>query len=152
MATTNASADDLTVALKPLTISLSDSELEFFLNAMCQVANGKLGTDYTKANEPEYVKIAIIYYAVEDIIINIFFDENIDTVRWRFNDVEIQHGQNAFAIRDMATKKRQFADFMLNIKGINVKSRVSYNDYQTAMAGRPDGYYYGVESTGVENV
>ena len=72
-------------------------------------------------------------------------------MRWRFNDVEIYHGQNAFAIRDMAKKKREFADYMLNIKGISVKSRISYNDYQTAMAGRPDGYYYGVDSTEVEN-
>ena len=143
MATTNASADEVRVALKPYTTSLKDEDIEFRIEQGCHVVNGRLGTDYTASTEDLYVKHAIIFYTVFIIIDTVFFDETLSTVSWRFNDIEMEHAQHAFAIRDFALANIDLANTILSKKGITVLSYNSYKEWETKKAGRPDGYYYG---------
>jgi len=150
VATSNATVDDVRVALKPFTTDLSDSEIEFHIEQATQIVNGKIGKDYTLSNEPTAVKHAIILYAVYLIISNVFFDETLTTVSWRFNDIEIEHAQNAFAIRDFALKKLELADVIISGLGSTYTSVISYKTWETKQAGRPEDYYYEEESVNTE--
>ena len=142
MATTNATADEVRVALKPYSTSLEDEDIEFRIEQACHVVNGRLGTDYNASTEDLYVKHAIIFYTVFIIIDTVFFDETLSTVSWRFNDMEIEHAQHAFAIRDFARANIDLANTILSKKGMNVLSVTSYKEWETKKAGRPEGYYY----------
>lgn len=150
MATTNATADEVRVALKPYTTSLTDDEIEFRIEQACHVVNGRLGTDYTTSTEDLYVKHAIIFYTVFIIIDTVFFDETLSTVSWRFNDIEMEHAKHAFAIRDFAMANLELANTMLSKKGINILAYNSYKDWDTKLAGRPDGHYYTESGTSVD--
>jgi len=143
MATTNATADDVRVALKPYTSTLEDEDIVFRIEQACHIVNGRLGTDYTASTEDLFVKHAIIFYTVFVIIDTVFFDETLSTVSWRFNDMQVEHAQHAFAIRDFARANIDLANTILAKKGINVLSYNSYKEWATKQAGRPDGYYYG---------
>jgi len=72
----------------------------------------------------------------------VFFDETLTTVSWRFKDIEIDHAQNAFAIRDFAMENLNLANTMLGTIGISILSANSYKEWETKKAGRPDGHYY----------
>ena len=149
MATTNATTDEVRVALKPLTTTLEEEEIEWKIDAACELVNTMISSTYTRENEPTNIKFAIVYYAAYDIIMTIFFDENLDTIRWRWNDVEIEHGQNAFAIRDFAFKLEDRARRYLTRMGTGVKSATSTKSWETKSAGRPEGYYYSEDSVDV---
>lgn len=142
MATTNATADEVRVAFKPYSTSLEDEDIEFRIEQACHVVNAQIGTDYTASTEDLYVKHAIIFYTVFIIIDTVFFDETLSTVSWRFNDIEMEHAQHAFAIRDFARANIGMANTLLSKKGIKVLSYNSYKVWETKKAGRPDGYYY----------
>lgn len=150
MASTNATVDEVKIALKPLTTSLTDEEIQQRIEVQCQVVNQLIGQEYSTEDEPINVKWAIVYFTVYDIITTIFFDENLTSLRWKWNDVEIQHGQNSFAIRDFALNQLQMGKMLLIGEGIAVKSAVSYKEWETKTAGRPDGYYYEEETIRTE--
>lgn len=149
MATTNATIDEVRVALKPLTTTLTDEEIEWKIEAACELINTMIGSSYTRTTEPTNVKYAITYFTAYDIIMTIFFDENLDTIRWRWNDVEIEHGQNAFAIRDFAFRLEDRAKRYITRMGSGVKSATSTKTWETKSAGRPENYYYGEDSVDI---
>jgi len=151
MATTNATVDEVRVALKPLTTTLSDEEIQMRLDIQTQLVNQIIGKSYTTETEPTNVKWAIVYYTTYDIVTTIFFDENLTTLRWRFNDVEIEHGQNAFAIRDMADRHLDKGKMLLKGMGINVRSATSHKEWETKAAGRTADHYYGEDSIEVDS-
>jgi len=150
MATTNATADEVRVALKPYSSTLNDEDIEFRIEQACHIVNGILGTDYNASTEDLFVKHAIIFYTVFIIIDTVFFDETLSTISWRFNDMEVEHAQHAFAIRDFARANIDLANAILSKKGIKVLSYNSYKDWGTKKAGRPDGYYYEDEGVSVD--
>jgi hypothetical protein len=151
MATTNATVDEVRVALKPLTTTLTDDEVQMRLDIQTQLVNQIIGQSYTTETEPSNVKWAIVYYTIHDIVTTIFFDENLTTLRWRFNDVEIEHGQNAFAIRDMADRHLERGKSLLTGMGCNVKSATSHKEWETKLSGRTAGTYYEEDSIEVDS-
>ena len=150
MAVTNATADEVRVALKPLTSSLTDEELQQRIDYQCVMVNTLHGKDYTLTTEPTSVRYGIVYMSAYDVIATIFFDQNLTTLRWRWNDVEIEHGQNAFAIRDFSNKLYDRGMLYLARLGLNIKSAISYKTWETKEAGRPEGHYYGEDSVIVD--
>jgi hypothetical protein len=150
MAATNATVDEVRVALKPLATSLTDEELQQRIDYQCVMVNTLHGKDYTLTSEPTSVRYGIVYMSAYDVIATIFFDQNLTTLRWRWNDVEIEHGQNAFAIRDFSNKLYDRGNLYLARLGLNLKSAISYKTWETKAAGRPEGHYYGEDSVIVD--
>jgi hypothetical protein len=150
MAATNATTDEVRVALLPLETSLTDEEVQMRIDYQCELINTLHGKNYTQSTEPTTVRYGIVYMTAYDIIATIFLDQNLSTVRWRWNDVEIEHGQNAFAMRDFANKLYDRGKGYLTRLGLNIKSATHYKEWETKEAGRPSDYYYGEDSIEVE--
>ena len=136
MVSTNATAQGVRNALLPFSTSLTDTEIEEKIDYVAELVNGMLGTEYTTTTEPTSIRMAIELYTAYHIIMTVFFDEKLNGIDWKFNDITIEHATDAYVIRDLAYELKNMAFSLLGAHGRKTPKAYSYKTYPAGLSGQ----------------
>ena len=127
--------------LLPFSTSLKDGEITTKIEYVAELINAKLRQEYTKATEPNAIRMSIENYAGFNVIMTTFFESKLESPNWSIDEITIEHGTDAYAIRDMAYDLRRQAEELYSSIGIKPRGASSYKTYPTGISGEVQEYF-----------
>ena len=138
---TNATVQGVRDVLLPFSTSLEDGKIEKKIFFVAELINAKLRQSYTRATEPTAIRLAIEHYTAYNLIMTNFFESKLESPNWSIDEIRIEHGTDAYAIRDMAYDLRKQAEELYSSIGIKPRGASSDKTYPTGISGETWEYF-----------
>ena len=141
MVSTNATVQGVRNVLLPFSTDLEDGEIEKKIEYVAELINAKLRQSYTRTTEPTAIRMAIEHYTGFNVIMTTFFESKLESPNWSIDEIRIEHGTDAYAIRDMAYDLRKQAEELYSSIGISPRGASSYKTYPSGLSGETPEYF-----------
>ncbi len=141
MVSTTATIQGVRDVLLPFSTTLEDGEIKKKIEYVAELINAKLRQAYTKATEPTAIRMSIEHYTAYNIIMTTFFESKLENVNWSIDEIRIEHGTDAYAIRDMAYDLRKQAEELSSSIGFRPRGASSYKTYPSGISGETVEYF-----------
>ena len=151
MVSTNATAQGVREVLLPFSTDLSDGEIINKIEYVAELINAKLRQNYTKVTEPKVIMLSIESHTGFNLIMTTFFESKLESPNWSIDEITIEHGTDAYAIRDMAYDLRKQAEDLYSSIGIKPRGASSYKTYPSGLSGQEQEYFEDSETI-VDNI
>ena len=127
--------------LLPFSTSLEDGEIATKIEYVAELINAKLRQNYTKTTEPTAIRMSIENHTGFNLIMTTFFRDKLESPNWSIDEITIEHGTDAYAIRDMAYDLRRQAEELYSSVGIKPRGASSYKTYPSGLSGETQEYF-----------
>lgn len=141
MVSTNATVQGVRDVLLPFSTSLKDGEIVTKIEYVAELINAKIRQNYTKLTEPKVIQLSIESHTGFNLIMTTFFRDKLESPNWSIDEITIEHGTDAYAIRDMAYDLRRQAEILYSSVGIKPRGASSYKTYPSGISGEIQEYF-----------